>query len=63
MSDGGKGSRQRPTDKQKFDENYDKIFGKKKDLYVDQNYIENEYSEEFVKEFYEHKNVVETKHK
>jgi hypothetical protein len=30
MSDGGKGSKQRPTDKQKFDENYDKIFGKKK---------------------------------
>jgi uncharacterized protein with von Willebrand factor type A (vWA) domain len=24
-----KGSKQRPTDKQKFDENYDKIFGKK----------------------------------
>jgi hypothetical protein len=29
MSDGGKGSTQRPTDKQKFDENYDKIFRKK----------------------------------
>ena len=29
MSDGGKGSKQRPTDKQQFDENYDKIFGKK----------------------------------
>ena len=28
---GGKGSKQRPTDKKKFDENYDKIFGKKKD--------------------------------
>lgn len=25
-----KGSKQRPTDKQKFDENYDRIFGKKK---------------------------------
>lgn len=25
-----KGSRQRPTDKQKFDENFDRIFGKKK---------------------------------
>ena len=28
-TDGGKGSTPRPTDKQKFDENYDKIFGKK----------------------------------
>ena len=25
-----KGSKQRPTDKQKFDDNYDQIFGKKK---------------------------------
>ena len=25
----GKGDKQRPTDKQKFDENYDKIFGPK----------------------------------
>ena len=25
-----KGSKQRPTDKKKFDENYDKIFGNKK---------------------------------
>ena len=24
-----KGSKQRPTDKQKFDENYERIFGKK----------------------------------
>ena len=30
MSDGGKGSSQRPTDKKKYDDNYDKIFGKKK---------------------------------
>ena len=30
MSDGGKGSTQRPTDKQKFDEAYDRIFGKKR---------------------------------
>ena len=30
MSDGGKGSKQRPTDKKKFDENYDRIFGNKK---------------------------------
>jgi len=29
MSDGGKGSKQRPTDKKKFDENFDRIFGKK----------------------------------
>lgn len=27
MSDGGKGSAQRPTDKQKFDEAYERIFG------------------------------------
>ncbi len=25
----GKGSKQRPTDKKKFDENWDRIFGKK----------------------------------
>ena len=31
MSDGGKGSKQRPTDKKKYNENYDKIFGKKKE--------------------------------
>lgn len=30
MSDGGKGSQQRPTDRKKFEENYDRIFGKKK---------------------------------
>jgi hypothetical protein len=30
MSDGGKGSKQRPTDKKKFGENYDRIFGNKK---------------------------------
>ena len=29
MSDGGKGSQQRPTDRQKFDENFDRIFGNK----------------------------------
>ena len=29
MNNGGKGDKQRPTDKQKFDENYDRIFGKK----------------------------------
>lgn len=29
MSDGGKGSKQRPTDKQKFDRNWDLIFGNK----------------------------------
>lgn len=31
MGDGGKGSLQRPTNKKKFDEGYDRIFGKKKD--------------------------------
>ena len=31
MGDGGKGSQQRPTNKKKFDEGYDRIFGKKKD--------------------------------
>ena len=29
MSDGGKGSQQRPTDRKKFDENFDRIFGNK----------------------------------
>jgi len=29
MGDGGKGSLQRPTDRKKFDENFDRIFGKK----------------------------------
>jgi hypothetical protein len=29
MSDGGKGSKQRPTDKAKFDEGWDRIFGNK----------------------------------
>ena len=28
-SDGGKGSSYRPVDKKKFDDNWDKIFGKK----------------------------------
>jgi len=31
MSDGGKGSKQRPTDKKKYDDNWDMIFGKKKE--------------------------------
>lgn len=31
MSDGGKGSQQRPTDPQKFNDGWDRIFGKKKD--------------------------------
>ena len=31
MSDGGKGDKQRPTDKQKFDNGWDRIFGKKKE--------------------------------
>jgi len=30
MSDGGKGSKQRPTDRQKFEENFERIFGTKK---------------------------------
>lgn len=29
MSDGGKGDKQRPTDQKKYNENYDRIFGKK----------------------------------
>ena len=29
QSDGGKGSLQRPTNKKKFDEGYDRIFNKK----------------------------------
>ena len=35
MGDGGKGSKQRPTDKKKFDEGWDRIFGKKKDEQTD----------------------------
>ena len=31
MTHGGKGSAVRPTDKKKFENNYDAIFGKKKD--------------------------------
>jgi hypothetical protein len=31
MGDGGKGSQQRPTDKKKFDEGYERIFGNKKE--------------------------------
>jgi len=31
MSDGGKGSKQRPTDKKKYGDNWDVIFGKKKE--------------------------------
>ena len=30
MSDGGKGSQQRPTDRKKFEENFERIFGDKK---------------------------------
>ena len=30
MSDGGKGSAPRPVDQQKFNDNFDRIFGKKK---------------------------------
>jgi len=30
MSDGGKRSKQRPTDPKKYDEGYDRIFGNKK---------------------------------
>lgn len=30
MSDGGKGSQQRPGDQQKYNEQWEKIFGKKK---------------------------------
>ena len=31
MSDGGKGSKQRPTDRKKFEENFERIFGKPKE--------------------------------
>lgn len=31
MSDGGKGSAPRPVDKKKFDDGWDRIFGKKKE--------------------------------
>lgn len=29
MSDGGKGSKQRPTDQQKYRDNWEQVFGKK----------------------------------
>lgn len=29
MSDGGKGDKQRPTDQKKYNENWERIFGKK----------------------------------
>lgn len=32
---GGKGSKQRPTDKKKFDDNWDRIFNKKADTDLD----------------------------
>jgi hypothetical protein len=32
MSDGGKGSKQRPTDHEKYSNNWDTIFGKKKSV-------------------------------
>lgn len=31
MSDGGKGDKRRPTDEQKYQDNWDIIFGKKKE--------------------------------
>ena len=31
MSDGGKGDKQRPTDKKKFDDGWERTFGKKKE--------------------------------
>jgi hypothetical protein len=34
-SEAGKGSMARKTDKEKFDENFDKIFKKKKEVYYD----------------------------
>ena len=34
MGDGGKGSKQRPTDRKKFEENFDRIFGKKDDEHL-----------------------------
>ena len=37
MSDGGKGDKQRPTDKQKFDNGWDRIFGKKKEQPKEEN--------------------------
>ena len=33
-SEAGKGSVARKTDKEKFDENFDKIFKKKKEVYI-----------------------------
>jgi hypothetical protein len=44
MSDkwhGGKGSKPRPSDKEKFDEGWDRIFGPKKDKEKDKKSVEN----------------------
>lgn len=35
MSDGGKGSAQRPTDQKAYANNFDRIFGKKKEVKID----------------------------
>ena len=37
MGDGGKGSQQRPTDRQKFEENFERIFGKPKEKEKNEN--------------------------
>jgi hypothetical protein len=41
MGDGGKGSRQRPTDKNKFDRNWNTIFNKPK-IFVKEKQINNQ---------------------
>ena len=40
MSDGGKGSKQRPTDLKKYEENWNNIFGTKKKTEQDEEYKE-----------------------
>ena len=42
---GGKGSKRRPEDKNKFDENYEKIFSKKK-ITEHSTYFDSEFEEE-----------------
>ena len=54
---GGKGSKQRPTDRDKYNENYDRIFGKKEEDELKESYkqsLENkkerEENEKYLKE-------------
>ena len=42
MGDGGKGSKQRPTDKKKYEDNWERIFGNKKKTEDDDKQVEEQ---------------------